>query len=106
MTRHLQRTDELLDTHTIEIGVGTTSLGIQLEGDDNLWHLLLQHLSIDGTVGTEHVVTQGVKSDAAIHGSGIDIDISHALGEVFGHCALSARRVAVNGNSDLFHILI
>ena len=50
-------------------------------------------------------VTQGKQGDRAVHGSRVNIYIAHFAGQVLGHRALSARRVAVNCYRNLFHVL-
>ena len=74
-------------------------------------HLAAQGLDVDGHCFTlsgslEHAVAQGIERDAAVHGTGIDIYVAHFAGQVFGHGALSARRMAVNGYGNLFHYFI
>ena len=65
-------------------------------------HLGLQLVGLYGAVGTEESGAEGIEGDAAVHGSGVDVDVAHGAGQVFGHRALAARGVAVNGNGNLF----
>ena len=103
MIAYLQAADFLLNTLSIKIGVGATGLGIELERNLYLWHLLLQFGCLYAAIGIKQIVAQGVECYAAIHGACIYIYIAHFAGQVLGHCAFTARAVAIDCNCYLLH---
>ena len=100
---YLERTNLLFNALTIEIGVRTPCLRVELERDFDLWHLLFEGFGVDAVVVAEQSVAKGIESDRAIHGARVDIDVSYLPSEVLGHRAFSARTVAVDSNSDFLH---
>ena len=66
-------------------------------------HAAAQGFGVDA-FGSEQPVAQGIEGDTTVHGSGIYIDVAYLPGQVFGHRALAARRMAINGNGYLFVI--
>jgi hypothetical protein len=49
------------------------------------------------------MVLHGIEGYSPVHGSCIYVDIPDFTGQVFGHGALPAGRIAINGNDDFFH---
>ena len=103
MTAYLKRADFLFYALTVQIGVRTSGLPVQLERDVDVGHLLLQFLYLYTTVSLEEPLAKGIESDATVHGTRVDIDVANLTGKVFGHGALAARAVAVDGDGYFLH---
>ena len=103
MGAHLHAANLVLDKLAVEIGVGTPRSGVELERDGYLRHQRLKLSAFHTAVSIEKVVTQRKKGDGAIHGTCVYIDVADAAGQVFGHGALAAGRIAVDGYCYLFH---
>ena len=103
MVGDLERPDLFFDALAVEVGVWTSALWVELERDVDVLHLLFEGIGIDAAVFKEQTMTKGVEGDRAVHGTCVYIDISDLPGEVFGHRALAARGVAVDGNGNFFH---
>ena len=103
MAGYFHGTDVALHEFAIEIGVGTTCLGIEFKRDVNIVHTGTQTSLVDAAISCKQSVAQGEKGDAAIHGASIYINIAHLTGQVFGHRALSTRGMTVNCNCYFLH---
>ena len=106
MGRHVDGANLLFHALAVEVGIGPTRLLIQTETDADAGHLPLKLHGVDAPVGLDQSATQGIEGHAAVHGSCVHVNIAHPTGKVLGHGALSARRMAVNGNRNLLHTLL
>ena len=80
----------VFDEGAVEVGVGAASLGVVAEGDVYVGHGGTKALGVDVALGVYHAVLHGVEGDAAVHGTGVDVDVAELACEVFGHGALAA----------------
>ena len=103
MVGNLHGADVALHEFTIQIGVWATSLRVELKGDVDVVHATAQTSFVDAAISSKQPVAQGKKGDTAIHGTCIYINIAYLAGQIFGHRALSTRRVTINSDCYLFH---
>ena len=114
MVRHLHSAYLVFHQFAIQVGVRTACLWIKLERNLDVRHLLAQCLLVDDFTNVlplttnllEDSMTQGIEGDATVHGTCVDIHIAHLAGQILGHGALAARRMAVNSYRNLFHHFI
>ena len=73
--------------------------GVAAKGGNKALHIDLAILDV--------AMLQAVERNGTIHGARVDVGVACILGQGLGHCALAARRGAVDGHIDefLFHDL-
>ena len=95
-----QRAYLRLDALSVEKGLVLLGVGIEAERYADAVERGRECLFVDAPVGNQ-AVAQGVERDGAIHGAGVDVGYAELLGQVFGHGAFAARRVAVDGDDEV-----
>ena len=103
LARYLHTAYLTLHVLSVEYGV-LAALGVMSERYLHRRELTAERLLVNG-IGLNEAAAQGVEGDGAVHGACIYIGVSYLLGKSLGHCALTARRVAVHGYYYLFHML-
>ena len=98
---HFERAYQAFDIFSVQIGLLFAG-GVGLKTDLYVVHGLLQPRFVDGVVGDD-AVAQAKQRHCPIHGSSIDIHITHIFGQLFSHGAFAARRIPVDGYDDFFH---
>nr|DAF45631.1 MAG TPA: hypothetical protein [Siphoviridae sp. ctBLh2] len=98
--RHLDRADLAFGQVAVHIDVAGPALGVEAEGDRDLPEQTDHRLLIDDA-RTDGAVLQGIERHGAVHGSGVDEDISQPGRNGLGEGAFSARRESVYGDDDL-----
>ena len=95
----------LLDVFTVEKSLQTPIL-IVGKRDVHPIHQRLQAQGIDFLgLSIHQPFPKGKEGDGTIHGARIDIDIVERLGKALGHRALSATRMAIDGDCNFFHYI-
>ena len=79
----------LFHTLSVKIRVRATCLGIEHKGNPDLIHLVSQGILID-PLFRDDAVDKAIKSNGAVHGSRINVDIANLLGQILCHRAFAA----------------
>ena len=103
MTADFEAANLFLYALAVQISVGATGLGIELERNHDVGHLLLQFIGLHTAILVKQVVAQCIKGYAAIHGTSVYVNIAHLAGQILGHRALAARAMAIDCNCYFLH---
>ena len=82
--------DFVFHLFAVQVGVGTSCFGIELETDPDVRHLLFQLRCLHAAIGIEEMVLKCIEGDRTVHSARIYVDVAHFAGQILSHRALSA----------------
>ena len=104
LTRLTQLLTSIVRILPVDVDVAGTAFGVETERDGDLVEQPDDCVLVDDA-RPDRTVFQRIERDGAVHGTGVDEDVTQLAGDGFGERTLAARRKAVDGDYDLVFVI-